>query len=86
MFTVDAPAAAALVATPNSASAGEFSFVSAPAVQVATVIAREITQWEEYTVRFKAVDDVQVQARVSGYLETVRFRRGQIVKAACLHP
>ncbi len=36
---------------------------------------------EEYVGRFVAVDAVEVRARVSGYLEAIHFRDGQMVKA-----
>jgi RND family efflux transporter MFP subunit len=35
---------------------------------------------DEYVGRFVAVDSVEVRARVSGYLEAVHFKDGQIVK------
>ena len=50
-----------------------------PAVSVSTPVVREITNWDEYTGRLAAVDTVEVRARVSGYLESVHFRDGQIV-------
>lgn len=50
-----------------------------PPVTVSTPVVREITEWDEYTGRFVAVDSVEVRARVSGYLESVNFEDGQIV-------
>src|SRR5262245_13960208 len=51
-----------------------------PEVDVAKPIVREITEWDEYTGRLEAIDTVEVRPRVSGYLESVHFREGQIVK------
>lgn len=51
-----------------------------PTVTVAHPLAKKITEWDEYTGRFDAVDDVELRARVSGYLESVHFKDGQIVK------
>ncbi|MGD9847252.1 MAG: efflux RND transporter periplasmic adaptor subunit [Variibacter sp.] len=51
-----------------------------PAVTVATPVKRTITDTDEYVGRFVAVDSVEVRARVSGYLEKVEFKDGQLVK------
>jgi len=51
-----------------------------PEVDVARPIVREITEWDEYTGRLAAIDTVEVRPRVSGYLESVHFKEGQIVK------
>lgn len=52
----------------------------APQVDVSKPIAAVITQWDEYTGRFGAVSEVEIRARVSGYLEKVNFKDGQLVK------
>ena len=52
----------------------------APAVSVAEPVKRQIFDFDEYVGRFVAVDSVEVRARVSGYLESVAFKDGQIVK------
>lgn len=52
---------------------------SAPQVDVSKPIKSVITQWDEYTGRFGAVDEVEIRARVSGYLESVNFKDGQMV-------
>jgi RND family efflux transporter MFP subunit len=49
-------------------------------VTVAHPIEHELTDWDEYTARLEAVDSVEVRARVSGYLESVHFREGSLVK------
>jgi RND family efflux transporter MFP subunit len=51
-----------------------------PAVTVAMPVARSIVDQDEYVGRFVAVDTVEVRARVSGYLDKVHFRDGQMVK------
>jgi RND family efflux transporter MFP subunit len=51
-----------------------------PVVTVSTPLQRTITDHDEYVGRFIAVDSVEVRARVSGYLEKVHFRDGQMVK------
>ncbi|MGB6194905.1 MAG: efflux RND transporter periplasmic adaptor subunit, partial [Methyloceanibacter sp.] len=51
-----------------------------PAVTVAKPIVREMIEWKDFTGQFEAVDFVDVRARVSGYLESINFVDGQIVK------
>jgi len=51
-----------------------------PTVTVAKPIERGITDQDEYVGRFVAVDSVEVRARVSGYLDQIHFRDGQMVK------
>ncbi|MBX6328764.1 MAG: efflux RND transporter periplasmic adaptor subunit [Pseudolabrys sp.] len=51
-----------------------------PAVTVAKPVQRTVTDYDEYVGRFTAVDSVEVRARVSGYLDGVHFKDGQLVK------
>src|SRR5262245_59855457 len=51
-----------------------------PKVTVAHPVERELVDWDEYTARLEAVDSVEVRARVSGYLQSVLFREGSLVK------
>ena len=51
-----------------------------PEVIVAAPVKRAVTDHDEYVGRFVAVDSVEVRARVSGYLESVHFTDGQLVK------
>jgi membrane fusion protein, multidrug efflux system len=51
-----------------------------PPVTVSTPIQKPITEWDEYTGRFTAVETVEIRARVSGFIESVNFNEGQIVK------
>ena len=51
-----------------------------PTVTVAKPVERGIVDQDEYVGRFVAVDSVEVRARVSGYLDQIHFRDGQMVK------
>jgi multidrug efflux pump subunit AcrA (membrane-fusion protein) len=51
-----------------------------PKVTVGQPVVRELIEWDEYTGRLEAVDSVEVRARVSGYLQSVHFKEGAIVK------
>jgi membrane fusion protein, multidrug efflux system len=52
----------------------------APAVIVAAPVSKKVIQWDEYTGRFEAAAQVEIRARVSGFIDQVHFRDGQIVK------
>lgn len=49
------------------------------AVTVAHPIRQEIIDWDEYTGKLSAVEQVDVRARVSGFLESVHFKEGSMV-------
>src|SRR5450830_1451510 len=51
-----------------------------PAVTVAKPVKQTVVDYDEYVGRFVAVNSVEVRARVSGYLEGVHFKGGQMVK------
>jgi len=51
-----------------------------PAVTVSAPLQKEITEWDEFTGQFAAVDYIEVRARVSGYLTEIHFQDGQLVK------
>ena len=51
-----------------------------PAVVVAPPLVMRLTEWDEYTGRFEATDRVDVRARVDGYLDSIHFKDGAIVK------
>jgi multidrug efflux system membrane fusion protein len=56
----------------------------APPVTVAQPTKRMVTDWDEFTGRFEAVEEVQVRARVGGFVTSVEFRDGAIVHAGDL--
>ena len=51
-----------------------------PKVTVSQPILREVVEWDEYTGRLEAVESVEIRARVSGYLQSVHFTDGAVVK------
>jgi RND family efflux transporter MFP subunit len=55
-----------------------------PQVTVSTPMIKEIVEWNEYTGQFQAVEEVEIRSRVSGYLDQIHFRDGQIVQAGDL--
>jgi len=55
-----------------------------PPVTVAQPVKRTVTDWDEFTGRFEAVEEVQVRARVGGFVTSIEFRDGAFVKAGDL--
>lgn len=51
-----------------------------PTVTVARPLVQDVAEWTEHTGRFVASADVDVRPRVSGYLQRVHFREGQLVR------
>ncbi|CAN5699295.1 efflux RND transporter periplasmic adaptor subunit [soil metagenome] len=55
-----------------------------PAVTVAKPIWREVIEWDEYTGRVQAKENVEVRARVSGFIDKAAFHEGGLVNAGDL--
>jgi RND family efflux transporter MFP subunit len=52
----------------------------APPVTVANPVYKKIVEWDEYPGQFRAIDSIDVRARVSGYLEKIHFKDGEVVQ------
>src|SRR6195256_1813814 len=63
---------------PQQAAAGPLP------VTVAQPTKRTVTDWDEFTGRFEAVEEVQVRARVGGFVTSIEFRDGAIVRTGDL--
>jgi RND family efflux transporter MFP subunit len=55
-----------------------------PKVTVSAPIVRNVVEWDEYTGRLESTESVEVRARVSGYLQSIHFKDGQVVKKGAL--
>jgi membrane fusion protein, multidrug efflux system len=55
-----------------------------PLVTVAQPVKRTVTDWDEFAGRFEAIQEVQVRARVGGFVNSVEFTDGAIVHASDL--
>jgi RND family efflux transporter MFP subunit len=51
-----------------------------PVVTVARVLSKSVTDFDDFTGRFEAIDRVEVRPRVSGYISSVNFTEGSEVK------
>jgi membrane fusion protein, multidrug efflux system len=76
-------AAAGLFFFASSAALGQGGPPAMP-VSVAEPVAKRVTQWDEYSGRFEAVASVEVRARVSGFIDKLHFRDGQLVNVGDL--
>jgi RND family efflux transporter MFP subunit len=54
--------------------------MQAPQVTVAKPVVKSIVEWDDFTGRFEATDDVSIRSRVTGYLDQVHFRDGALVE------
>lgn len=53
-----------------------------PPIKVTTVqpVQKEIVEWDEYTGRLHSPESVEIRPRVGGYLDSINFKDGQMVK------
>lgn len=69
---------------PESAPAAAAPPPAPPTVTVAAPLVRELVEWDEFSGRFGATDEVALRARVSGYLDAVHVTDGALVEAGDL--
>ncbi len=79
-----APLAVALAGCGEQSPRQAAAATPPPAVTVAQPVRRTVTDWDEFTGRFDAVDEVQVRARVGGFVTSVEFQDGAIVHSGDL--
>src|SRR3546814_17534796 len=63
----------------SGAAQQQAAFPPPPAVSVAKPVVRQVVEDDEFVGRFEAVDEVDIRARVGGYLQQVHFTDGAIV-------
>lgn len=73
-------ASLALLAACSKAVAQTSDAPPPPRITVAEVISRDVTEWDEFTGRLEPVESVSVRPRVSGYISSVRFDEGAMVR------
>ncbi|MFM7084594.1 MAG: efflux RND transporter periplasmic adaptor subunit [Hyphomicrobium sp.] len=62
------------------ARADKQSALQLPNVSVSQPISKKIALWDEFSGRFEAIHTVEVRPRVSGFIEQLHFKDGQMVK------
>ena len=79
-LTLTLVVAATLSGCGGSEAAANAANMPPPQVTVAQVISKPVTEFDEFTGRFEAIDRVEVRPRVSGYISSVNFTEGSEVK------
>jgi membrane fusion protein, multidrug efflux system len=69
-----------IVATLTACSGGGEMQMPPTEVNVSKVVQKNVAQWDEFTGRIEAVQNVEIRPRVSGTLSGVHFREGSIVR------
>lgn len=75
-----AVASAIWLGSPSTHAAEPAKAMPTPEVTVAQVLLRPVSDSNTFTGRIQAVDSIQVRPRVSGYVDSVHFREGALVK------
>jgi multidrug efflux system membrane fusion protein len=74
-----AAVAAAILAACSSEAAPGAGMPPPPEVSVATVLHKQVRQWDDFSGRVAAVESVELRPRVSGYVHRVAYTEGQEV-------
>jgi RND family efflux transporter MFP subunit len=73
-------AATTLTGCGSNAAAQQAAAPPPPQVDVAQVVSKQVTEFDEFTGRFEAIERVEIRPRVSGYISSVNFAEGREVK------
>jgi RND family efflux transporter MFP subunit len=63
-----------------SSQATQVAAPQGPTVTVAAAIEQSVADWDEFTGRLEAVNTVEVRPRVTGFLDSVKFKEGSVVR------
>ena len=74
----------AIVITACNDSEAEAPPPPPPEVDAAQVVTKSVRQWDEFTGRIAAIGAVDIRPRVSGYIDSIAFKEGDMVKAGDL--
>ncbi len=55
-----------------------------PEVSAVQPVVKEVTEWDDFTGRLEPIKSVEVRARVTGWLDSIHFKDGQVVKTGDL--
>lgn len=84
LFAISTLLASLLLAACNNNTEQSTTAPALPAVTVAKPLVQTISDWDNFIGQFEAVNRVEMKPRVSGYLVSVNFTDGQMVKAGDL--
>jgi len=63
-----------------SGQAAETGMPPPPEVSAAPVLVKQVSQWDDFSGRVEAVENVDLRPRVSGYIDHVNYEEGQEVR------
>ncbi|MDR6840578.1 efflux RND transporter periplasmic adaptor subunit [Pseudoxanthomonas sacheonensis] len=63
-----------------SGQAAETGMPPPPEVSAAPVLIKQVSQWDDFSGRVEAVENVDLRPRVSGYIDRVNYEEGQEVR------
>lgn len=63
-----------------SGQAAETGMPPPPEVSAAPVLVKQVSQWDDFSGRVEAVENVDLRPRVSGYIDRVNYEEGQEVR------
>jgi multidrug efflux system membrane fusion protein len=72
--------AALVLSACGQPAAQEAPAAGGPPITAATVIEKSIVETQEFSGRIEAVDRVEIRPRVSGFIASVNFKPGAMVK------
>ena len=70
----------AILAGCSGGQASEGGAPPPPSVSIAPVLIKPVSQWDEFSGRIEAIENVELRPRVSGYIDRVNYTEGQEVK------
>jgi multidrug efflux system membrane fusion protein len=79
-LSILAVVSATLTACARNEAATNAASQPPPQVTVAQVLSKPVTEFDEFTGRFEAINRVEIRPRVSGYISSVNFTEGSEVK------
>src|SRR3984957_2859976 len=79
-LSILAVVSATLTACARNEAATTAAAAPPPQVTVAQVLSKPVTEFDEFTGRFEAIDRVEIRPRVSGYISSVNFTEGSEVR------
>ncbi len=72
--------ATSLISHNSQASKPAPAATPAAAVTVEAVIEKPVIEWDDFSGRIEAMDYVEIRPRVSGTIDAIHFKEGQVVK------
>jgi RND family efflux transporter MFP subunit len=79
-LSILAAISAVLSACARNEAATNAASAPPPQVTVAQVVSKPVTDFDDFTGRFEAIDRVEVRPRVNGYISSINFTEGSEVK------